>query len=331
MQEILWDSFTSNSEVAMRQFFSRLGRFSFHLGLVVVVICVSVRVFLYYSFDEIVAHSKNASTIIIGDSHTEWGLVADSIEGAFNFSSGSERYVYNYKKLQVLSEVYPIRLVILSLSYHSFTPGEGQKQEGYDYKYCFTLYPFIREVESQVYRNLLDRSMMREVMLCHEAGLPSRNSMAVIKRVLQGYPFLITTPPVKYPSTPVGWEERIREHYNKDMPGGGLKEVDSSFVATIRDICSFCREKGYRLVLFNAPVKPMYYAHIPVAYKQLTDSVIHTLVDNRNIFYLDYSQYTLPDSCYRDSDHLNFYGANIITPLVRDSLCSMGILPNDGI
>jgi hypothetical protein len=329
MQEILWDSFTSNSEVAMRQFFSRLGRVSFNLGLVVVVMCVSVRVFLYYSFDEIVVHSKNASTIIIGDSHTEYGLVADSIEGAFNFSFSSERYVYNYTKFQILSEVYPIRLVILSLSYHSFTPGEGQKREGFYYRYCFTLYPFIREVESQVYRNLLDRSMMREVMLCHEAGLPSRNSVALIKRSLQGNPFCLFNAPPKE-ILPIDWEERIEEHYY-ERDTRVLKEADYSFVAAIGDIQSFCKEKGYTLVLFNAPVSQSYYAHIPPVYKQLTDSIIEGLVDNQTTFYLDYTQYTLPDSCFRDSDHLNLYGANIITPLLRDSLRSMGILPNDGI
>jgi hypothetical protein len=310
----------------MRDFFRKLARLSFHLALVVVVICVAVRIFLYNTFHEAVIHSKKASTLILGDSHTQWGLIADSIGGAFNFAFGSERYIYNYKKLQVLSEVYTVKLVILSLSYHSFTPGDGQKGLDYYYKYCFTLYPFIREMEREAYWNMFDRSTMREVMLCHEIGLPSRHSIAVIKQALQGYLLLITTPPIKYPSPPVGWEDRIQEQfYERDM--SSLKEADYSFVATIRDIRSFCREKGYRLVLFNAPVSPTYYAHIPPAYKQLTDSAIYTLVDNQTTFYLDYSRYPLPDSCYYDSDHTNFYGANIITPLVRDSLRSMGLLP----
>jgi hypothetical protein len=173
---------------------------------------------------------------------------------------------------------------------------------------------------------MFDRSTMREVMLCHEIGFPSRSTVALIKQILQGYPFLNTTPPVKYPSPPVGWEDRIQRHfYKNDMPG--LKEPDYSFVTTIRDMRSFCREKGYSLVLFNAPVSPMYYTHIPSAYKQLTDSVIHTLVDNQTTFYLDYSRHPLPDSCYYDSDHTNFYGANLITPLVCDSLRKMGVLP----
>jgi hypothetical protein len=313
----------------MRDFFRKLVRFSLHLALVVVVICVAVRIFLYNTFHEAVIHSKNASTLILGDSHTQWGLVADSIEGAFNFSHSSEQYAYNYKKLQALLEIYPIRVIILNVAYHSFIfspPIIGQTQQDYYYKYCFTLYPFIREVKKQRCWEIFGCSTMLEVMLCHETGLPSRNTVALIKQSLQGTPLFFTSPRMDIASVPIDWESRIKEHFYEQGTSALLK-VDSSTVTGIRDIQSFCKEKGYTLVLFNAPVSQSYYVHIPSVYKQLTDSIIGALVDNQTTFYLDYTQYPLPDSCFRDGDHTNLYGANIITPLVRDSLRSLGLLP----
>jgi hypothetical protein len=172
---------------------------------------------------------------------------------------------------------------------------------------------------------MFDRSTMREVMLCHEIGFPSRSTVALIKQILQGTPFFFTSPPKKITTIPINWEESILAHYYKNETND-LKDPDYSFVVAIRDIRSFCKERGYKLVLFNAPVPQSYYVHIPPTYKQLTDSIANALVDNQTVFYIDYTQHPLPDSCFRDGDHTNFYGANIITPLVRDSLHKMGVL-----
>ncbi|MDR3137894.1 MAG: hypothetical protein LBT73_03340 [Tannerellaceae bacterium] len=312
----------------MKDFFLRLTRFTLHLALVVILVCVAMRIFLHTDFHEPVIRSKGASTIILGDSHTEFGLVADSIGEAFNFSNGSERYVLNLKKLQALSEVYPIKRVILSLSYHSFidfSPGEGQEEQGFYYRYCFTLYPFIRPVEKLRCLELFGYSEMPEAMLCHEIGFPPPNSLALIEHKLRGNPFLFT-PSKEIAPLPIDWESRINLHfYGRDT--SDLRKVNSSFVTGIWDIRSFCEEKGYKLVLFNAPVSQSYYAHIPPVYKQLTDSIVNLLVDNRTTYYVDYTQYPLPDSCFWDGDHTNLYGANIITPLLRDSLRALGILP----
>ncbi|MDR3128777.1 MAG: hypothetical protein LBU03_00765 [Tannerellaceae bacterium] len=277
------------------------------------------------------SHFKDMPIVILGDSHPEMALIADSIEGSFNLSLGSERHTENYKKLRVLSDTYALRLVIVGLSYHSFlcprkklNSNEIQRRLDFYYKYCFTLYPFIRKEKRQEHMEMFDRSTMREVMLCYELGIPSRNSVAQIKQFLRGYP-ITALPSTLVAPIPIDWENRIMRHfYEKDT---SLREIDYSCIAGVGEIDSFCKEKGYTLILFNAPLPQSYYVHIPLVYKQLTDSVVNALVDNQTTFYLDYTQYPLPDSCFRDGDHTNLYGANIITPLVRDSLRALGLLP----
>jgi hypothetical protein len=317
----------------MRRFFCKLLHFSLYLALVLVLMCVAVRIFLDHTLRDMVGQFTDAPIVILGDSHPEMALIADSIEGAFNLSLGAERHTESYKKLRVLSDTYALRLVIVGLSYHSFhhlkkesqTRNEAQRRLDFYYKYCFMLYPFMRKEKKQEYMEMFGRSTMREVLLCYELGIPSRNSVAHIKQLLRGDP-VTAFPSTLVTPVPIDWENRINEHfYERDMPA--LKEIDYSYIEGVKEIHSLCKEKGYTLILFNAPLPKSYYAHIPPIYKQLTDSVANALADNQTTFYLNYTQYPLPDSCFRDGDHTNLYGANIITPLLRDSLRSMGLLP----
>jgi hypothetical protein len=310
----------------MNRFFHILLRFAGRLSIVVVLICVVVRIYLYYTFHDAVTASRNVSTIVLGDSHPRLALIADSIGRAFNFSFDGERYPATYKKLRILSERDSVGIVVLGLSYHSFTLPDPYEFFAYRYKYCFTFYPFIRGIPRPCYWNLSDRMTMIDVILHHEWGVLSRNSLAIIKQNLKGIP-LVHTHSKQIAPFPIDWEARIASHYYEGSKiTGVLKTPNFSSVTGLYDIHSFCEEKGYKLVLFNAPVPPEYYAHIPPLYKHLTDSVVNSLVDNRTTFYLDYTQCPLPDSCYYDGDHINLYGAKVITPLLRDSLRSLGIL-----
>jgi hypothetical protein len=311
----------------MNRFFHILLRFAGRLAIVVVLICVVVRIYLYYTFHDAVTASRNVSVIVLGDSHPQNALIADSIGRSVNFSLGSERFPRTYKKLEILSERDSIRTVVLGISYHSFTPSDSQNTPDFLYRYGFTFYPFIRETGFPHYKKLLDdRAMMMDVVLCHELGILSRNSIAPIKGILMGIP-LVNVPLRHVVPSPIDWESRIHWQYHTTAGDSViLKAPETSFVDALYDIHALCEKKGYKLVLFNAPVSPEYYAHIPLFYKHLTDSVVNSLVDNRTTCYLDYTQYPLPDSCYYDCDHINLYGANVVTPLLRDSLRSLGLL-----
>jgi hypothetical protein len=311
----------------MNRFFHILLRFAGRLAIVVVLICVVVRIYLYYTFHDAVTASQNVSVIVLGDSHPQNALIADSIGRSVNFSLSAERFPRTYKKLEMLSERDSIRTVVLGVSYHSFTPSDSQNTPDFLYRYGFTFYPFIRGTGFPHYKKLLDdRAMMMDVILCHELGLFSRNSIAPIKGNLMGIP-LVNAPQRHVAPSPIDWESRIHRHYHTTAGDSViLKTPDTSFVDALCNIHTLCKEKGYKLVLFNTPVPPEYYAHIPPLYRHLADSVVNSLVDNRTTFYLNYTQYPLPDSCYYDGDHTNLYGAKVVTPLLRDSLRSLGLL-----
>ena len=69
-----------------------------------------------------------------------------------------------------------------------------------------------------------------------------------------------------------------------------------------------------------------YKERVPSSYRELTDSLAREYVDDKTVFYLNYTAVPLPDSCYRDADHLNEIGIHRFTPLLKDTLTCLGVI-----
>jgi len=317
----------------MKHLFRSLCRF----GLVVLILCIPVcivyRKALRSSFKEKVFefNNKQIHVLTLGDSHPEWSINDENWDDMFKSAQRAEWLNYDYIKLQLLSERCPdLQVVILGLSYHSFTHEPASPSDAH-FDICFHLYPFIQDANIS-FDNPLALTLW-EAKLNYSCGLVTKHSIPKIrkaipkvKNVIFGETLLNSTsiPQIIAP-VPIRWEPRIHEHYYHPATHE-LKAPSYAAMAELHKIRDFCLQRGYKLVLFNAPVSRGYFAHIPPVYKNLTDSVACALSDNRNVYYINYSRYPLPDSCFRDGDHTNLYGANIITPLLRDSLLARGIL-----
>jgi hypothetical protein len=251
---------------------------------------------------------------------------ASDWDEAFNLATWGEYLPYNYIRLEMVSEHYPdIKVVILGLSYHSFAVAHDFLPDE-AHHFCFKLYPFIEDGYIQwghpVYCAWL------EAKLNHSFGIVTKNAIPNIKgAVLDHAPFVSevlltldehsTMAPV-----PIEWESRIKLHYFSP----NLKPLSSLSMTALYQIRDLCLQKGYKLILHNAPVVKGYYDHIPSEYKYLTDSIACAMTDNQNVYYLNNSQYPLPDSCFWDCEHTNIHGARIITSLLRDSLATLGVI-----
>lgn len=301
----------------MKRFFRVLLQFSLYLGVAVVLLCIVVRTFLHVTFRDAVAKYPIASTLILGDSHTEIALLADSLKSAFNFSAAGESLTKNYTKLRILSEDTPNthRLIILGVAHHSFCTKDSTPDAAFDYEFWFSLYPFLYGESRRIYQAEVPSRTLTEIKVCHELGFPARNSIPALRSVLQGH-FRPAFPGEAKAAIPINWKESIDAHFNGAFPS-------QSNIDGLRNIRDLCLCKGYTLMLFSAPVPSGYYANIPPLFKQLTDSIIRSLIDNQTVFYLDYARHPLPDSCFYDGDHVNIYGARLLTPLLRDTLSTI--------
>jgi hypothetical protein len=248
----------------------------------------------------------------------------DDWDEAFNFATSEEFLPYNYIRLEMMPEhCSDVKVVIVGLSYHSFAfahdffPDEA-------YPFCYRAYPIIKNIPVQ-WHHPIYRAWM-EAKLNHSFGIVTKNAIPGIKRtVLDHVPLVhaVLLAPDEHSivaPVPIEWESRINTLY-------GLKSPSSLSITSLHQIKDLCLQKGYKLILYNAPLAKVHFDHTPPEYIHLTDSVAHALADNQNVYYLNYSQYPLPDSCFSDGDHTNIYGARIITPLLRDSLAALGVIP----
>ena len=87
-----------------------------------------------------------------------------------------------------------------------------------------------------------------------------------------------------------------------------------------------CKKRDLSLILYNAPVSTEYMERVPSSYRELTDSLAREYVDDKTVFYLNYTAVPLPDSCYRDAEHLNEIGIHRFTPLLKDTLTCLGVI-----
>jgi hypothetical protein len=310
----------------MQRLFRRILHFSLFLLLVIVVICIVVRYFLSRVSEETVTGYRGMSTLILGDSHPRAAVLVDSIDGSFNLSLSDERFTYSRIKLRLSSEdsLNNIQLVILGVSYHSFSRWRTYDAD-FDYRFLFSFYPLIRKEIEQLYQEEFPSRIITDIKRCYEWGCLSRNTIPELRWIIRKTYEHKAIDKVIAP-IPIEWEARIDQQFYENCSHLPLQPFHPDINA-LRNIQELCRHKGYALVLYNAPISRDYYQNIPPFYKHLTDSIISSVVDNQTTFYIDHSQYPLPDSCFRNCDHVNIYGANIVTPLLRDSLRSLGILP----
>jgi hypothetical protein len=300
-----------------------LCRFALVLLFACVLVCLVYREALSCSFGTFVSDTRNTRVLVLGDSHPLCAINVDGWDGTFNFAGTMESLPYNNIKLEMLSEhCSDLKTVILGLSYHSLAcPPDLTLDKAY--VFYFSLFPLMKDSpiprKHSAYRAWLDAK------LNHSFGIVTKNAIPGIKGVAFEHRSLAKERiPRRYhvAPVPVEWEPRIRSHYFSPE----LNSPPSPSMNALHRIRDFCLQKGYKLVLYNSPVVKEYFEHIPPEYKYLTDSIACAMTDNQNVYYLNYSQYPLPDSCFWDCDHTNIYGARIITPLLRDSLAALGII-----
>ena len=96
------------------------------------------------------------------------------------------------------------------------------------------------------------------------------------------------------------------------MNRNGINYLDSCVQLTKR--------LGVELWLFSGPLHKDLRDRIPQkfydAFKIATDSAL----TYEHVHFLDYMEYPLPDSCFRNLNHINYYGAQVISPLVVEEM-----------
>lgn len=275
------------------------------------------------------------SILVFGDSHTACGIDGKLCPEFVNFSVGAESYYYNYLKIQKVFEMNKDNLKNIScivLTYHQFSCYSHRDsmfiQAGSDH--FFTEYRMFhqRYKDSPYFFNLhIDKMENFKQYLIAVSNLYNK---ADINNFING---------------------RTRKSINDNMMGGLLTEVDqfkddwainvpkyigapeqfeSKFGVSrqpeiLERIAKMVHDHGIPLVLLNVPCHKSFTSHIYDRLECFTDSIALNLHKKYNATYLDYIRHPYPDSLYSNSDHINKRGAAAFTPMLRDTLTSLGL------
>jgi len=245
-------------------------------------------------------------TLVVGDSHVQWGIRDELLDDARNTATASEAYVFSYFKLRRILDDNPnILRVLIGYSYHNL---------------------------SSYYEDFVVGEHALSVVPRYVGLMPARE----LGRMLFVNPRLITAP-VRYLGQPrrhpyiggepeafgdVGGpnrgliETRLRTQYFQE---GRLREFSALNIEFLGRIVDLARERGIQLVALNTPLYEAYRSGVPteyiLKYGRLADELSLRVVDSGDLP-LDTSHF-LPDG-----DHLSDEGARLATAYLQETLGS---------
>lgn len=261
-------------------------------------------------------------TLVIGSSHTQTAILPDSIPALLNISNSSETLYYTYNVLNTLLKNYDIKPdnIILDMPFSSLSSGMDiylRDNQMYS-KYLPAISD--RETTPIFYKNssfitywLIERSgslTFDKLKLFFNTFIRHKSALSDL------LPYCGTF----YASDKSNLREKVAKdaiklHYDT---GGQIKsDIQAEY---LKKIVQLCKERKMHLFLLNTPLHKMYMDRIPAEFLDSYYSEINQYISSDNVDFWDYAHFTLPDSCFGDSHHLNLKGAQLFTQVVKKKL-----------
>ena len=249
----------------------------------------------------------NESTVLMaGDSYIAASLDPSIVASSTNIAQTSEPYFFTYWKLQkVLSVNQGITKGVLGFSHHNISGINDHKltEEFWKSTLFNRIYPI---AEFDTLTDIpMDKLLFLKTYFTKTCLLPAPRQTpyrggfsAVEHNNLSNYDFAIDL------------------QYFHDGKNAGTSPTAIQF---LRSIITLCEKKNIELILVTTPVHPEYFSRIPNNFKIAFEKLKAELVDE-GITCLDYSQLSLTDDQFSDSNHVNGSGAREISTLVNQRI-----------
>jgi len=295
-------------------------------GLLLFPICYLSRVAYLNSLnDKIFSLPKETTTLIVGDSHPQVSVNPKLISGSRNIASSAENYFYTYYKLKHFLNKNPqITTVILGFSWHNFP-------QNYQESFLFSesrsnienYYLLLDEEGKSIVKNL--RSSYLVPWLRYSFGVPMKLYLDKIlsSRLLGnaltpesidffgGYK-MTTKSVIDKKMT----NEKLKVYFSDDH--GSYSQSSPIMMEYLNKILKLCSGLNVKVVLLNTPVHVDYRSGVPNQSESSFEVARSNIIKKySNVLYVDYSDYRLPTNCFYDGDHINTYGAEIVTKAIK--------------
>jgi hypothetical protein len=290
-------------------------------------ICIVNKYGIYRAMhDQVFYFDKNITTIIAGDSHTKTSLNPEILTNCVNISEVAENYIFTYYKLCHFLRMNPqIKNIILGFSYHNISKVFLESLLK-DISYCDSYYLILDDNG----KSLLDTSSMSyfQAKLEYDLGIPlniNKNNLglrAVFTKHMSpaDYPFYGSF----YSSRKSNINDKdlnitiTRQYFDNKRQYAGTSGIN---IAYLNKIIEMCADNNINVYLFMAPLHQKYIDKIPqeafVNYNEVKSDLLHRY---NKIKFIDLSHLNLKDKCMGDGDHVNFFGAKVVSLEVQKQI-----------
>lgn len=256
----------------------------------------------------------NIAIIVCGDSHMQSGINDSLLLSSMNISLTSQPYFYSYSVLSILLSNNPqIENVLLGYSYHSLSPLIDSiiSERKLAQKACLDRKPYlVISPLSYVYQLVISDGFQELLMGSVNQIYKGMFSSEIVEMpYIGGYYSSISNN-----LSDENIDAAIQRHYYDEFGAvcSGVSVMQIDYLYKIAELCNKC---DVELYLINTPISRQYFEAIPRSYIDNYYYIASTV----DATFLDFHDFPLPDSCYGDADHLNYYGATEFS-LYLDSL-----------
>lgn len=254
-------------------------------------------------------HGKDISTLILGNSHTYYGVRADMIDSAFNLANVSQNYEYDYRLLEQYLPLLPnLRNVIISLSYFSIREPQFESGDEWWYASNYKMYMHI-DKHSDLSRYNFEISYppiysgrLKKVIFGGNANCDSFGGC------LDNYP--------EYSYS--GWENQAKKRVESNTFPDSASE---SNIRWLRQICQLCKSHNINIIIVTTPTHISYNSLLNPDQLAQMYGVAKLMSQDYNAVYLNYltdKRFSYND--FFDSDHLIDPGARRFTSILLNDL-----------
>jgi hypothetical protein len=298
----------------MRQLFIKILFFIISLSSLILILDL----FTSYNINNNNFYKLDSSVriLIMGNSHSQYALNDSIIRYSLNLSSSAESYFYTYYKLKKIVNANPqIKMLILEYSDYVFSDimekwTYGEEFMGYNFPHYSHIIPFKEKL------NLFSKNP-KPFLITWKDALLQKSSLFFLKKKNKLY---IKLQWGHY--NPVNIS-RIEELKQKEKNSGpilkSLSQNLTSYASYLDSINRFCNSNNIKLILFRSPLLGFNAYHI-----NFEKALLHLYKNKYATVQLwDYSKYKLDNLHFYDFEHLNYFGAEILSKEVNNKIESL--------
>lgn len=297
----------------MKKFIKRLSLFMLIIIVFVIVDILIQKVTLFTDDDMKLA--KNINSLIIGHSHPAFAYNTRYINNSFNIAESGEAYVYTYFKVKRVIENNPqIKRVYIEFTNNNIS----YEMNDWIWDDANLQHNFVK------YGVLLDLETLNLLYKKNSSGLINAVSKGLFNNIL----VIIETKGNKIQNGLMGGylttdqilvkKKKIDKNVSSNQINKKLNSFDSISthnVYYLKKIVNYCERKKINVFLVRSPMHKKYN----VAKKERLFKIILNN-DFRNVRWIDNVNFQLPDSCFKDFEHLNSNGAKIYSQYFNNQI-----------